>query len=137
MKKILLEINLEPSAWEVIETRAKRSYEEFKKEAQDIGEEFTFDDAVKNELLYIIDKDIEMYDVYDDVRQSTEVQHAIRQEVAKAAEKKKKKAGRVWKEEDPRRALFDEYPVKIHWWTLNIQQYLGYQNKPFSRKYQF
>ena len=95
MKKILLEINLEPSAWEVIEARAKRSYEEFKKEAQDIGEGFTFDDAVKNELMYIIDKDIEMYDVYDDVRQSTEVQHAIRQEVAKAAGMDMKKAGRV------------------------------------------
>ena len=94
MKKILLEINLEPSAWEVIETRAKRSYEEFKKEAQDIGEGFTFDDAVKNELMYIIDKDIEMYDVYDDVRQSAEVQHAIRQEVAKAAGVDLKKAGR-------------------------------------------
>lgn len=94
MKKILLEINLEPSAWEVIEARAKRSYEEFKKEAQDIGEGFTFDDAVKNELMYIIDKDIEMYDVYDDVRQSAEVQYAIRQEVAKAAGVDLKKAGR-------------------------------------------
>lgn len=94
MKKILLEINLEPSAWEVIEARAKRSYEEFKKEAQDIGEGFTFDDAVKNELMYIIDKDIEMYDVYDDVRQSAEVQHAIRQEVAKAAGVDLQKAGR-------------------------------------------
>ena len=96
MKKILLEINLEPSAWEVIEARAKRSYEEFKKEAQDIGEGFTFDDAVKNELMYIIDKDIEMYDVYDDVRQSAEVQYAIRQEVAKAAGVDLKKAGREW-----------------------------------------
>lgn len=91
MKKITLEINLEPSAWEVIETRAKRSYEVFKKEVEDIGSEFTLEDAVKNELMYIIDKDIEMYDVYDDVRQSAEVQRVIKQEVAKAVKKDLKK----------------------------------------------
>ena len=102
MKKITLEINLEPGAWEVIETRAKKSYAEFKKEVEDIGSEYTFDDAVKNELMYIIDKDIEMYGVYDDVRQSAEVQHVIKQEVAKAVEKdlqkqKKKKKKRTSK----------------------------------------
>lgn len=90
MKKITLEINLEPSAWEVIETRAKRSYAVFKKEVEDIGSEFTLEDAVKNELMYIIDKDIEMYDVYDDVRQSAEVQHVIKQEVAKAVKSSEK-----------------------------------------------
>lgn len=87
MKKITLEINLEPGAWEVIETRAKKSYAEFKKEVEDIGSEYTFDDAVKNELMYIIDKDIEMYGVYDDIRESADVQHVIKQEVAKAVEK--------------------------------------------------
>lgn len=91
MKKITLEINLNPSAWEVIETRAQKSYKELKKEVEGIGEEFTFDDAVKNELAYIIDKDIEMYDVYDDVRQSAEVQRVIKQEVAKAVKKDLKK----------------------------------------------
>ena len=37
--------------------------------------------------MYIIDKDIEMYGVYDDIRESADVQHVIKQEVAKAVEK--------------------------------------------------
>lgn len=85
MKKITIDLNLDDAAWEVIETRAKRAVEAFRKEAEEIGVEFTIEEAVKNELQYIIDKDIETYDVYDEVRHSDEVQSAIRREIRKAA----------------------------------------------------
>lgn len=84
MKKITVEITLNDAAWDVIETRAKRTAKEIRKELEEVGEEFTFEDAVKNELQYIIDKDIETYNIYDKVRHSNDVQCAIKNEIRKA-----------------------------------------------------
>ena len=81
MKKITVEITLDDAAWQVIETRAKRTIEEIRKELKEIGEEFTFEDAVKNELQYIIDNDIETYNIFDKVRHSDEVQRIIKNEI--------------------------------------------------------
>ena len=84
MKKITVEITLGDAAWEVIETRAKRTVKEIRKELREAGEEFTLEDAVKNELQYIIDKDIETYNIYDKVRHSDDVQCAIKNEIRRA-----------------------------------------------------
>lgn len=84
MRKITVEITLNDAAWEVIETRAKRTVKEVRKELGEAGEEFTLEDAVNNELQYIIDKDIETYDIYDKVRHSDDVQCAIKNEIRRA-----------------------------------------------------
>lgn len=84
MRKITVEITLNDAAWEVIETRAKRTVKEVRKELGEAGEEFTLEDAVNNELQYIIDKDIETYNIYDKVRHSDDVQCAIKNEIRRA-----------------------------------------------------
>ena len=84
MRKITVEITLNDAAWEVIETRAKRTVKEVRKELGEAGEEFTLEDAVNNELQYILDKDIETYDIYDKVRHSDDVQCAIKNEIRRA-----------------------------------------------------
>lgn len=78
MKKINIELTLNDSAWEVICERAKKSYETIRKEMADLGEDYTFDDAVKNELRYIVERDVEMYDIYDEICNYAEVQSAVR-----------------------------------------------------------
>lgn len=93
MGTITLELDLDDATWEVIQKRARRSYEEMRKEMEEIGEDYTFEDEVKNQLLYIIDRDVEMYDVYDEVRNSAEVQNAVRRETKKVVERELQKLG--------------------------------------------
>ena len=93
MRKVTIELDLDDAAWEVIHERAKKSYEEMRAEMEELGEDYTFDDEVKNQLLYIIDRDVEMYDVYDEVRNSTEVQNAVRRETKKVVDRKLQNLG--------------------------------------------
>lgn len=93
MGTITLELDLDDATWEVIQERARRSYEEMRKEMEEIGEDYTFEDEVKNQLLYIIDRDVEMYDVYDEVRNSAEVQNAVRRETKKVVDRELQNLG--------------------------------------------
>ena len=93
MRKVTIELDLDDAAWEVIHERAKKSYEEMRAEMEELGEDYTFDDEVKNQLLYIIDRDVEMYDVYDEVRNSTEVQNAVRRETKKVVDRELQNLG--------------------------------------------
>ena len=57
--------------------RTQRGYPDIKKEMDEIGETFTFDDALRIEIRYIISKDIELFDVFDSVRDEPEVKRAV------------------------------------------------------------
>ena len=57
--------------------RTQRGYPDIKKEMDEIGEPFTFDDALRVEIQYIISKDIELFDVFDSVRDEPEVKRAV------------------------------------------------------------
>ena len=77
MNKINIELQLEPAEWEVLHERTRRAYPDIKKEMDEIGEPFTFDDALRVEIQYIISKDIELFDVFDSVRDEPEVKRAV------------------------------------------------------------
>ncbi len=77
MNKINIELQLEPAEWEVLHERTRRAYPDIKKEMDEIGEPFTFDDALRVEIQYIISQDIELFDVFDSVRNDPEVQRAV------------------------------------------------------------
>lgn len=82
--KRMVELDLDHSTWEVIEERARKAFEEIKAELDECGgEEYTMEDAIKTELTYIIEKDVELFDVYDGVRNSPSVKHAVLQEIKK------------------------------------------------------
>ena len=53
MNKII-ELQLDPAEWEVLHERTRRAYPDIKKEMDEIGEPFTFDDALRVEIQYII-----------------------------------------------------------------------------------
>ena len=57
--------------------RTQRGYPDIKKEMDEIGETFTFDDVLRIEIRYIISKDIELFDVFDSVRDEPEVKRAV------------------------------------------------------------
>ena len=47
MNKINIELQLEPAEWDVLYERTRRAYPDIKKEMDEIGEPFTFDDALR------------------------------------------------------------------------------------------
>ena len=78
MNKINIELQLEPAEWEVLHERTRRAYPDIKKEMDEIGEPFTFDDALRVEIQYIISKDIELFDVFDSVRDDPDVIRTVK-----------------------------------------------------------
>ncbi len=78
MNKINIELQLEPAEWEVLYERTRRAYPDIKKEMDEIGEPFTFDDALHIEVQYIISKDIELFDVFDSVRDDPDVIRTVK-----------------------------------------------------------
>lgn len=82
--KRMVELNLDHSTWEVIEERARKSIKEIKAELDECGvEEYTIEDAIKTEITYIIEKDVELFDIYDGIRNSPSVKQAVLQEIKK------------------------------------------------------
>ena len=63
--------------------RTQRGYPDIKKEMDEIGETFTFDDALRIEIQYIISMDIELFDVFDSVRDDPEVIRAVKNAILK------------------------------------------------------
>lgn len=83
MNKINIELQLEPAEWDVLYERTRRAYPDIKKEMDEIGEPFTFDDALRIEIQYIISMDIELFDVFDSVRDDPEVIRAVKNAILK------------------------------------------------------
>lgn len=81
--KRMLELDLDQSTWEVIEERARKAFDDLKSELNESGEEYTMEDAIKTEITYIIEKDVELFDIYDGIRNSPSVKHAVLQEIKK------------------------------------------------------
>lgn len=77
MNKINIELQLEPAEWDVLYERTRRAYPDIKKEMDELGEPFSFEDAVRVEIRYIISKDIELFDVFDSVRDDPDVIRAV------------------------------------------------------------
>lgn len=79
----MVELDLDQSTWEVIEERARKAFDDLKSELNECGEEYTMEDAIKTEITYIIEKDVELFDVYDGIRNSPSVKQAVLQEIKK------------------------------------------------------
>lgn len=91
MKKTV-ELDLDQSVWEVIEDRARKAFDEIKSELIECGGgEYTMEDAINAEIKYIIEKDAELFDVYDGIRNSANVEHAVLREIEKATIKENEK----------------------------------------------
>ena len=81
MKNITVKFSLSEEEWEVLLERAKKSYPAIKAEMQELGYDYSLEEAIDTEIKVIVSSDIESYDIYDKVRHNVSVKEAIQKAI--------------------------------------------------------
>ena len=81
MKNITVKFSLSEEEWEVLLERAKKSYPAIKAEMQELGYDYSLEEAIDTEIKVIVSSDIESYDIYDKVRHNGFVKEAIQKAI--------------------------------------------------------
>ena len=81
MKNITVKFSLSEEEWEVLLDRAKKSYPAIKAEMQELGYDYSLEEAIDTEIKVIVSSDIESYDIYDKVRHNVSVKEAIQKAI--------------------------------------------------------
>ena len=81
MQNITVKFSLSEEEWEVLLERAKKSYPAIKAEMQELGYDYSLEEAIDTEIKVIVSSDIESYDIYDKVRHNVSVKEAIQKAI--------------------------------------------------------